>query len=394
MKIRLKNFWKDDFILKQTSEDRNRIIKLYTFIVPLLIGVIYWDISQLGAKLVWHYVLLKIIVIGSMIFAMVLAHFNFNTAYGIGTIWTLAWLFIYSIYGMLFIDFTYCYSFWQIYFATSFFFRLSKKTYFLLMVFGGALNILALRLVAEPAFMKEGLSFKPHMAVVSGIIFFLSNLLFYTVTKKQEELFELQEKFALVGKQSSYVFHEIKKPINRLMSSDSFLSSDIQQINNILLNIELMLKNPANFKKSFEIFNLQDVFKNLETEFQNYFTEYDIEFNYPNIKKKIIGNESLIYQVFKNLIVNSVEAIALNEGFKETKQINIQYTTESINFQNTGSSISKTDADKIFNPFYTTKKNGVNTGLGLSFCKNIIEGHEGSIKLNALKSGPEFVISI
>jgi signal transduction histidine kinase len=65
-----------------------------------------------------------------------------------------------------------------------------------------------------------------------------------------------------------------------------------------------------------------------------------------------------------------------------------------ISFKNTGSKISSEISDKIFSAFYTTKKSSTNNGLGLSFCKTIIEAHNGKIILSNHKSGPEFNITI
>jgi signal transduction histidine kinase len=221
-------------------------------------------------------------------------------------------------------------------------------------------------------------------------------VLFYFVTKKREDLAALHEKFALIGKQSSYVFHEIKKPVSRLMTSDAYVSNDIQQINNILLHIELMLNNPDGFRKSFTYFNLRNIFSKLESEFGDYLAEYKIEFNYPKDERIVFAHETLLFQVFKNLFVNAVEAIAENRNHEQKNSIAIEYGTYNdkifIKFSNTGSMISRTDRENIFNPFYTTKKPSTNNGLGLSFCKNIIEGHEGKISLNITDSGPSFQI--
>ena len=48
-----------------------------------------------------------------------------------------------------------------------------------------------------------------------------------------------------------------------------------------------------------------------------------------------------------------------------------------------GCGIAEEEKSKIFNPFYTTKKKGEGTGLGLSVIKEIIDKHNGLIKFKS-----------
>jgi two-component system NtrC family sensor kinase len=52
-------------------------------------------------------------------------------------------------------------------------------------------------------------------------------------------------------------------------------------------------------------------------------------------------------------------------------------------------------ADKVFQPFFTTKPAGQGTGLGLSLAYDIIKAHGGEIKVNSKEGeGAEFVVQI
>lgn len=91
--------------------------------------------------------------------------------------------------------------------------------------------------------------------------------------------------------------------------------------------------------------------------------------------------------VFKNLILNSIQAIGDKEG-----QININFesdaTSTTIRIQDSGEGIQDLSLKEIFDPLKTTKQQG--TGLGLVSCKNIIESHGGTI---FAKNNPtEFII--
>ncbi len=87
-----------------------------------------------------------------------------------------------------------------------------------------------------------------------------------------------------------------------------------------------------------------------------------------------------ITQVFLNLVINAAEAMAPSGG-------ELTITTEQqdnwirVSFSDTGPGISAEEADKIFEPFYTTKATG--TGLGLSISYGIIERHGGRLTVNS-----------
>jgi len=57
--------------------------------------------------------------------------------------------------------------------------------------------------------------------------------------------------------------------------------------------------------------------------------------------------------------------------------------------------LMKKIADKIFQPFFTTKPTGLGTGLGLSLAYDIVKAHGGEIKVETKEGeGCEFIIQI
>lgn len=83
---------------------------------------------------------------------------------------------------------------------------------------------------------------------------------------------------------------------------------------------------------------------------------------------------------FRNILSNSIDAIGENKG-----NITIRARNEKDNlileFEDSGTGISKEDIDKIFEPLFTTKQQG--TGLGLASVKSIIEAHGGIISVKS-----------
>jgi C4-dicarboxylate-specific signal transduction histidine kinase len=94
----------------------------------------------------------------------------------------------------------------------------------------------------------------------------------------------------------------------------------------------------------------------------------------------IQGDRVQLQQVILNLVVNAVEAMsAVDKGSRR-----LLVSTEKnrsgevlVVVQDSGPGLNAECGDRLFDPFYTTKSNGM--GMGLSICRSIIQDHGGSI---------------
>jgi signal transduction histidine kinase len=102
----------------------------------------------------------------------------------------------------------------------------------------------------------------------------------------------------------------------------------------------------------------------------------------------IRGDAEHIYQAFLNLLANALEAmgtgghLTLRAGWSDDRDWlpssrRAPERSVKVEIGDTGTGISSSETDKIFNPFFTTKEGG--TGLGLALVHKIIEDHGGSI---------------
>jgi anti-sigma regulatory factor (Ser/Thr protein kinase) len=91
-----------------------------------------------------------------------------------------------------------------------------------------------------------------------------------------------------------------------------------------------------------------------------------------------------IVEVLYNIIINGIEATTNNGEIR----VSTYFKKKSfcIEVSDNGTGISEEQLKQIFKPFYTTKKNNVNFGIGLSYCKNVIQAHNGDIDVYSEKN--------
>jgi signal transduction histidine kinase len=92
------------------------------------------------------------------------------------------------------------------------------------------------------------------------------------------------------------------------------------------------------------------------------------------------GDRVQLEQVILNLIVNAVEAMSgVGEGSRALL-IGTGIDASSrviVAVQDSGPGLNPQNFDRLFDPFYTTKPNGM--GMGLSICRSIVEAHGGRV---------------
>ena len=143
-------------------------------------------------------------------------------------------------------------------------------------------------------------------------------------------------------------------------------------------------------------FDLKEVLQGLVDFFSTQLTSNGIEVR-TKLDQSIVTriNGTNFESVLQNLIVNSRDAF--NDNAIENKKIDIELSETdghiTLIYQDTAGGIPEKHMDKVFSDFFTTKKSGHGTGLGLAMVKKVITGLGGTIDLEVDHGiGTKFII--
>ncbi|MEO0275636.1 MAG: HAMP domain-containing sensor histidine kinase [candidate division WOR-3 bacterium] len=210
--------------------------------------------------------------------------------------------------------------------------------------------------------------------------------------RKEEEL-KLKEKVAFIGEITSGLAHEIKNPLTCLLGSIETLKKikDEEKKNRL---ISLMEGEAERIKKVIDTFTRyaklkEPIFQEVNPEILIKAQIEEMGEKGKSIMLKVKGNSSdyridpeLFLLLFRNLLNNAIEA---QNGNPEV-EVDLIFNKNNfvLKIIDKGKGIPEEIKDKIWNPFFTTKKEGL--GMGLALVKRIAESHFAKINIYS-KSG-------
>ncbi|MBU0759922.1 MAG: hypothetical protein KKC66_04215 [Candidatus Omnitrophica bacterium] len=112
-----------------------------------------------------------------------------------------------------------------------------------------------------------------------------------------------------------------------------------------------------------------------------------------NLDVNIIGDREKLGQALFNVILNAHQAMPKEGGTLRVSIKRLEDNSIQVKFSDTGMGIAEENIERIFDPFYTSKEEGV--GLGLTITHQIITAHKGDIRVESIKGkGSDFIISL
>lgn len=157
-----------------------------------------------------------------------------------------------------------------------------------------------------------------------------------------------------------------------------------ERIKKIIDNLNNYSKNPDKEFKKISVNEVVEVSINITNNFIKKATN-NFNVKYSSGYPLVWGNANQLEQVVINLINNACQSLITKDQkiavnvFEELNKVVIEIDDE-------GEGIDEKDLKKIFDPFYTTKREKGGTGLGLSISYNIVKNHNGDFKIESEKN--------
>lgn len=230
------------------------------------------------------------------------------------------------------------------------------------------------------------------------------------LAKRQDQLVQ-SKKMSSLGILTAGIAHQLNNPLNNISTSCQIVMEELDQGDK-----ELLRKMLGNIEQ--EVHRARDIVKGLlEFSRARDFAVRNVPLSQvvkraiklissqvpPNLEIIDAVPEDLVLQidpqrmqeVFLNLLMNAIQAIEPPGQIRIAARVDEAQQTALITVADSGQGIPPEALDRVFDPFFSLKEEGLGTGLGLSIVYGIVEKHRGSIQVEStVGEGTRFLIRV
>ncbi|MHC4249602.1 MAG: two-component system sensor histidine kinase NtrB [Planctomycetota bacterium] len=238
-----------------------------------------------------------------------------------------------------------------------------------------------------------------------------------TERKQLQAQVQHQEKVAAVGMLAAGIAHEIGNPLTGISMAIEALSDKyrdeyaqkklrligehLDRISKIVRQMSDFARKPNEERKPCAVGHIVDHAMGI-ARFDKRARDVELEVAMTPDLPAVLVSEDQITQVFLNLVLNAFDAMEENPEDRPRRITIGGRRAESggqgvvyVSFTDSGPGISDDVAKRIFEPFYTTKKVGSGTGLGLAVSFRIVKEHGGTIHVASPPGqGAQFTVEL
>jgi len=228
---------------------------------------------------------------------------------------------------------------------------------------------------------------------VQGIIHDITNL------KKIEKATLQGEKLAAAGRLVRTLAHEVRNPLNNITLSVEQMQQDLKD-DNALLYLDIIQRNSRRISDlisellttsrpseiTLEEYVLQHILDEVIASAIDRLTlkRIKLHVSYPDETLLVMADIEKLKIALLNIVINAIEAMEEHKGHLS---ISLHHLTHHavLNISDNGCGISEENISRLFEPYFTQKRNGV--GLGLAFTLNILQTHKATIEAYSVENG-------
>jgi len=237
---------------------------------------------------------------------------------------------------------------------------------------------------------------------------YIQGILHDITTLRKEERVTLQaEKLAATGRLVRTLAHEVRNPLNNITLSVEQLQQDKELEDSAELYLDIIQRNALRISALInELLNtskpgdvvpeekiLQSVLDEVIAAAIDRITlkKIKLEVHYPDEEVIVMADGEKLKLALLNVVINAVEAMEENKGVLDISLMQLRHTAV-LKITDNGCGISEENITRLFEPYFTQKRNGM--GLGLAFTLNILQAHKATIDVSSGEAmGTSFTIT-